>query len=568
MRASYLVCAAALAAPGVITGCAGGVGFEGGGETAATGTSGGATTTNVTTGPDPSSDPVGEPCDLLVCGPDCVDPMTDAAHCGGCDRPCDASQQCSAGKCVDACPMDQVFCDGECFAAGEPLDCSPCPGVCGPGLECMDGACAPNCPADEAACGESCADLQTDEAHCGDCDVACADGDPCVAGGCDAADVVHLLITGQSLSTGYGSEVVSTMQTYFNLSFNTGVRAGAMGLTGFIPLVETSDGMHGETIASGMANLAGALWEAEGFAPRDFLVSAHGVDGAPYSAIKKGTEAYAAGLAQVTAGKAIAEAGGKTYEVRAVAAIHGESDHIGFPPDGNPDYGAALLEWRADYEADIQAITGQTAPVRLFYCQMSSWTALDMAPRSRIPELQRQVAADDPERFALVGPKYFLAYTDGVHLTGASERWLGEYYAKALARVYLAGEPWLPLTPTAAKIDGNDVVVDFAVPVPPLVFDTTLVSDPGAYGFSFVDMGQFTPSIAAVELTGPAQVTVTLAGPPGPGARLGYAISGEPGAPAGPTTGPRGNLRDSDAAVSLSGSPLYNWAVHFELALN
>ena len=52
-------------------------------------------------------------------------------------------------------------------------------------------------------------------------------------------------------SNGYGSAVVSALQLHANLSFNTGVRAGAAGLTGFIPLVETWDGAHGETIASG-----------------------------------------------------------------------------------------------------------------------------------------------------------------------------------------------------------------------------------------------------------------------------------------------------------------------------
>ena len=46
-----------------------------------------------------------------------------------------------------------------------------------------------------------------------------------------------------------------------------------------------------------------------------------------------------------------------------------------------------------------------------------------------------------------------------------------------------------------------------------------------------------------------------------------YAYTGAPGAVAGATTGPRGNLRDSDATPSLYGYALYNWAIHFEIAV-
>jgi len=489
-----------------------------------TSTSGGSTESGSTSSS--SSGPTTGGCAGMVCGGACVDVMSDEAHCGMCDLPCAPGEACTAGECV------------------------------------------PECGEGTMLCGGACVDPAFDEAHCGGCDAPCAAGDPCVQSACDSTDVVHLLITGQSLSNGYGSAVQSVMQPHGNLSFNTGVRAGAIGLTGFIPLVETWDGAHGETIASGMANLAGDLWAAAGFDARTFLVSAHGADGFNYSKVKKGTPAYVTGMAQVMAGLASATALGQTYEVRAMAVIHGESDHIDYPPEGNTGYAASLLEWRADYEADIQAMTGQTAPVRFFYCQVSSWTAYGAA-HSRIPEQQRVVALENSDRFYLVGPKYFLQYTDGVHLTGEATRLLGEYYGKALRRVYLDGLAWAPLGPTGATIqNGVEVVVDFAVPTPPLVFDEVAVTNPGNFGFVFTDGSGNPPAISTVAVTGPTQVTVTLGGPPGPQARLLYAALGQPGAAAGPTTGPRGNLRDSDATPSLAGPPLYNWAVHFELPLN
>jgi hypothetical protein len=291
------------------------------------------------------------------------------------------------------------------------------------------------------------------------------------------------------------------------------------------------------------------------------LASAHGVSGQPYSAIMKGTAAYANAMAQVAAGSTIAGAMGETHAVRAVAVIHGESDHIG----GNALYDQNLLQWQIDYETDVQAMIGQSLPVPMFFCQMSSFTAYGSAT-SAIPALQLAAAAARPEKMYVVGPKYFLPYTDGVHLTGDGERWLGEYYAKAFARVLVDGQPWLPLRPREVARAGTVVTIAFDVPAPPLVLDDVLVTNPGNYGFEFADDSGAPPAISAVELVDDVTVEITLASEPtGANPRIRYAFTGVPNAPAGPTTGARGNLRDSDVTPSRFEYLLYNWAVHFEV---
>jgi hypothetical protein len=64
-------------------------------------------------------------------------------------------------------------------------------------------------------------------------------------------------------------------------------------------------------------------------------------------------------------------------------------------------------------------------------------------------------------------------------------------------------------------------------------------------------------------------VEITLASAPtGANSRLRYAYTGTLGNDAGPTSGPRGNLRDSDATESPSGRTLYNWCVHFDNPVN
>jgi hypothetical protein len=499
---------------------------------------------------------------LVECAGTCVDPIHDPAHCGGCDMACAAGLSCIEGACAPACGATSMACgDGCADLDSDPDHCGACDHACPDGVPCIAGECSPTCTDDEVQCGDACVAIDRDETSCGACGSACGAGQPCVFGQCVDADVHHVLIGGQSLSVGYGANpVVSTSQPHDNVMFAPGVRAGAGPLDAFVPLVETQDGVLGETIASGMANLATELATSGGLPGQRILVSAHGSSGTAYAGLQKGTPPYAAGMAHAAASAAVATAAGETSIVRAVAVVHGESDHVG----GNATYDDDLLEWQADYEADIQALTGQTAPVPMFLCQVSSFTQYGQSS-SAIPGLQLAAARTRPDRIFVVGPKYIFAYGDGVHLTAESSRWLGEYYAKVYDRVLVQGERWLPLSPAEITRDGVDITIVFHVPAPPLVLDETLVSNPGSYGFGFTDSSGAPPAIASVALEGDVTVRVTLAAEPTAGnGRIRYAWTGTPGQPAGPMTGARGNLRDSDATPSPSGNTLYNWSVHFD----
>ena len=498
---------------------------------------------------------------LLSCSGVCVDPQHDPNHCGGCDQPCPDDLACVDGSCLPACGPGSIDCGGSCVdPLLDPNHCGDCDQPCAPEATCQEGTCVASCEAPEADCGGTCRNLTNDEQHCGRCDAPCPAEQPCVAGQCVAASLHHVLITGQSLSQGALSEVVSTEQPFDNLSFVTGVRAGGVGLDTLVPLVETSDGFHGETLASGMANLITEHTMAAGGEHRS-LVSAHGVSGQPYSVLQKGTAAYAEGMAQVAAGMAAAQAQGDTYAVRAVVTIHGESDHL----EGNTSYDLDLLQWQSDYDTDIRAMTGQTLEVPLFTDQMSSFTAYGVTT-SAIPQLQLEASRAEPQRVVLMGPKYVLPYVpDGVHLTGDGERWLGEMHAKVFEHVLIEGETWRPVSPRSIQRDGAQITVQMWVPSPPLVLDDVLVSDPGNYGFGYTDQSGAPPSITSVALSGDDSVVITLSEEPvGGGQRIRYAMTGTAGQPAGPMTGARGNLRDSDATTSRHDYLLYNWCVHFD----
>ena len=124
------------------------------------------------------------------------------------------------------------------------------------------------------------------------------------------------------------------------------------------------------------------------------------------------------------------------------------------------------------------------------------------------------------------------------------------------------------MRPLSISRAGTVITVKFIVPAPPLVLDEDLVSNPGGFGFEIAQGSVAPPAITNVAVTAPDTVTITLAEEPtGSQWRLRYAFTAPAQASAGPTTGARGNLRDSDATPSRHGYPLYNWCVHFDEAL-
>ncbi|HEY2104658.1 MAG TPA: hypothetical protein VGH29_02665 [Candidatus Binataceae bacterium] len=401
----------------------------------------------------------------------------------------------------------------------------------------------------------------------------------------------EIIGTGQSLSTGlFANPAVSTVALWPTVALmtNLGVRqvidrgeVRALNpnlITALVPLVEASTSDHdGETIGAWMSFQINELALEAGQPPWPVVFSAHGVTGAPYSILKRGTVPYNNSLGTIKRIAAILNRAGIRDVVRAVTVTHGESDYIiGISA---AEYEADLVQWRTDYDADVRAITGQREPVMLFTDQMNSHTSKVLGPRasptSVIPLAQLKAALDYPDSIVVVCPKYWLDYyrKDGAHLTGRSEELLGEKYGEAIKRTFVDGAIWKPLYINAATVNGNVITLSYHIPTPPLVLDTALIRDPGNSGFVYIDDSPAPPKIRAVQLdAGHNQVRIGLSAQPraAPGHRhIQYAYVGSVQCPgggcgAGPLTGPRGNLRDSDPMTSrLDGGGsihLYNWA--------
>lgn len=99
-------------------------------------------------------------------------------------------------------------------------------------------------------------------------------------------------------------------------------------------------------------------------------------------------------------------------------------------------------------------------------------------------------------------------------------------------------------------------------------FDTSMVTNPGYYGFIVKDSSGAVLPISSVSIKDRNRVNIILATDPTSSITVTYVL-GTTGADAGYTTGARGNLRDSDNTVSNvldnTGTPytLYNWCVLF-----
>ena len=138
---------------------------------------------------------------LKLCPPDitgtCVNEATDINNCGVCGKQCGAGTICVGSQCVVSCQTGQQVCGGTCVnTATDRNNCGGCAGaggsVCKTGEVCNGTACVSSCPTGSLSCppnspGALCVDPQTDNQNCGKCGNSCAAGTTCTGGSCQPA---------------------------------------------------------------------------------------------------------------------------------------------------------------------------------------------------------------------------------------------------------------------------------------------------------------------------------------------------------------------------------------------
>jgi hypothetical protein len=397
--------------------------------------------------------------------------------------------------------------------------------------------------------------------------------------------------TGQSLAVGgLGMPVESTEQPFGNLKLSSGdlewpIDPNDPKLT-LVPLVEPVGrrphgypnswpaNIDGETPHSSSANEISSLVRQRFH--REYVTvhfevgeAGQGMIRIRKNPVREGVSgrSYEAAMIQTKAVARLARAAGKTCGVGAILMTHGESD------TGNEEYEQELYQLWSDYNADVKAITGQRRDVLMIVSQHNR-----LGEYSPSTIAQWKVGEDHPENIVCSGPKYQYQYGhDALHMNAESYRLLGEKYGEVYFERVVLGHKWRPLGPESASRRGTEVSIRFHVPRKPLVWDATLgpphPSSPewsNGKGFEIADSAGRRVTIRSASIRGADTVVLELANDPGPGARLSYALVGEP-TMRNPVFGAAphwGLLRDSDPFVGFNTHAAQpNFCVAFELKL-
>ncbi|WP_153887255.1 hypothetical protein [Acinetobacter baumannii] len=395
-----------------------------------------------------------------------------------------------------------------------------------------------------------------------------------------AYNVVHFEIYGQSLSQGaYSTPVLTTSQKHDSIMFSGGIRpqhphdTKAAFYEDFIPLVEAEagDGYVGyETPCGGATDAVKQLIQNENginFANQKYqlLGTACGEGGMSINSLST-TYLNNNLKPAITNAFNLCQSKGLTYGMPLMGWVHGEQDNGISSNVTIQQYKDRLQNLIGLVDAHLKTLDSNLALNGVITTQLCSFkTSGRTEPHIELAIYQAAIAANT--NVYLACPLYIFDYRDGYHVDGVSSKWMGAYIGLVHKRVLVDGEDWKPVHPISHVKQGAILEVKFHVPVQPLVFDTTHVALNTNYGFTLVDSANNPLSISSVAITQGDTVKIVAVDPIPAGAKLRYAWT--PSAQPNRSTGPRGNLRDSqgnDLVFDPEGinKPLHNWCPIFE----
>lgn len=261
---------------------------------------------------------------------------------------------------------------------------------------------------------------------------------------------------------------------------------------------------------------------------------------------------------------------GWEFYVPAICWMQGESDIIDYTKE---DYKKTLKQIHTDLNRAVKVITHQDADVHLICYQSNAmsiakefrptdYECIEMKPSQTIVDF-----INEDSLFDASGPTYpYNFMREYLHIDAIGQQHIGYLDAIAVMNIIRGQGNTYGLIPKTLSSEGNDVLVGFRVPSPPLVFDTVAVNYIDNYGFSVINK-EGENIISQVSIEGD---TVRLKCSKSPlNCKVRYAVNGE-NMKSGRLHGPRGNLRDSQGEkerFTIQGKtyPVHNWAYQFSM---
>ena len=395
------------------------------------------------------------------------------------------------------------------------------------------------------------------------------------------AELNMFIAYGQSWSVGYDATAITLTPMYDNIMFDTGIKNNplsdmAQTPTSFVPMVEFTGAnanpqtmICGETPVSAMCRMVKQLIEDEnGYAYTDFpyqlLGNAPGYGDKTLAELAKGSTYYDRLIDQVEIAYNIASSLGKKLVVQAFSWQQLEKGSI------SGTYAENLEQLRADVDADVKAITGQTQTVKCI-----TWQTFNRSATGAADCYNKYVGASETyPNIICSGASYQFRHvaSDNLHLIATDNDWAGAYFGLAYKRTIIDGEKFVPLKPTKAERYNNVCILTFNVPVKPLVFDTDTVESVSNMGFNLLTSGGDEKTITRVEIIAPDKIKITAGASIDSTDRITYGQNA--GTAFGPVNGNRGNVRDSQGnnikcyAGDGATIALHNWLVIFDKTIN
>ncbi len=288
--------------------------------------------------------------------------------------------------------------------------------------------------------------------------------------------------------------------------------------------------------------------------------------------LSKGTLPYEKFMNEIANAYEKAKEKGWEFEVPAICYMQGESDIEDYP---KTDYKKLLKQLSVDFNHDIKQITHQNRDIKIICYQSNNVSSGDKyiqdsfeCVESNVPQTQMELIRDDT-LFCANGPTYPYTFArERIHINSEGQKLIGNLAALSAIDIIRGKGKRYGVIPTNISKKGNEIVIHYNVPVPPLQLDTIAVRKPRNYGF-----GVITPQdkdiLTEVILEGDSirlicsEVVDTC--------KVRYAINGEH-KKSGHLKGPRGNLRDSqgnEEKTIILGKryPLHNWGYQFDILL-
>ena len=362
-----------------------------------------------------------------------------------------------------------------------------------------------------------------------------------------------VIVTGQSLATGQGATPILSDTSLPSLKMlSGGIKTYNPANTSqqfyddqnIVDAVETVVAANGETPARATGEaIVEALAYRHGISlgDKEIILATHGQAGIPITPYAADNPFYLSMVNMVSAIKAKADAVGKTFGIRAVCWVQGESD----VRTSEDSYQTQFEDFLSRFDSDVKNITGQSQDIKILTYQTSSHSFYGNAsspitrPHSALAQLS---AAQSNDNIHMITPIYHMDTSDGVHLLAVDSKWLGGYFGNAFVRCVAEDGEWpLPL-PVAVTKRGKVARIEFSHPIIRDIMQTLPFDNDG---FAIIDGAGNNIPIVRVSLGGDRYIKIEtdVLLPNDMKVRYGFGSEYSSQIFGGRRTGPRGNYR-------------------------